>query len=265
MRILVLLACMLVSPAVAHELWIEPKDYQLRTADNIVAHIKNGENFEGIQLTYLPTDFAHFVILGANQGAVVTSRLGDRPAVDQAAPASGLNVIVYETEPRTISYDSFEKFEAFAMNHGVGDIAAKHSARGLSSGPLEEVYTRYSKALVSVGAARGDDRRIGLEAELVALDNPYLPNDARHVRVQLFLQGAPLPNSQVELYSKGSLGEVKASTHRTDADGVAMLPIEPGFDYMANAVIFRPPHERHRGTDAVWETLWANLTFAVPD
>ncbi|MEK9965478.1 MAG: DUF4198 domain-containing protein [Rhodospirillaceae bacterium] len=265
MRILVLLACMLVSPAVAHELWIEPKDYQLRTADNIVAHIKNGENFEGIQLTYLPTDFAHFVILGANQGAVVTSRLGDRPAVDQAAPASGLNVIVYETEPRTISYDSFEKFEAFAMNHGVGDIAAKHSARGLSSGPLEEVYTRYSKALVSVGAARGDDRRIGLEAELVALDNPYLPNDARHVRVQLFLQGAPLPNSQVELYAKGSLGEVKASTHRTDADGVAMLPIEPGFDYMANAVIFRPPHERHRGTDAVWATLWANLTFAVPD
>ena len=256
---------MLASPAIAHELWIEPANYQLQTSDKIVADIKNGENFAGFELPYLPIDFEHFVILGTNTVAGVVNRLGNRPAIDQAAPGSGLNILVYESKPSTISYDGFEKFEAFAIKHGVDDMAMTHFARGLTAGPFDEVYTRYSKALVSVGTAQGEDRHIGLEAELVALENPYLLNDASHIRVQLFFKGAPVPGSQVELYSKGSLGEVASSIHRTDADGIANLPVEPGFAYMVNAVIFRQPHERHRDTNAVWETLWANLTFAVPN
>jgi hypothetical protein len=265
MRILVLIICMLASPAIAHELWIEPSDYELQASSNIVADLKNGEHFDGFALPYLPTDLEHLVILGAKEVTGVVSRLGDRPAINQTAPASGLNIIVYESKPLTISYNGFEKFEAFAIKHGVDDIAKTHFARGLTAGPLDEVYTRYSKALVSVGTAQGEDRHIGLEAELVALENPYLLKDASHIRVQLFFNGAPVPGSQVELYSKSSLGEVAASVHRTDADGIANLPIERGFGYMVNAVIFRQPHDRHRDTNAIWETLWANLTFAVPN
>ena len=265
MRILIVLFCMLASPVVAHELWIEPADYQVQSFDNIVAGIKNGEDFEGTQLSYLPGDFEHFVILGANQAVGVVSRIGDRPAIDQAAPSSGLNIIVYESKPTTISYDSFEKFKDFAINHGVDDIAKTHFARGLSSGKFTEVYTRYSKALVSVGNAQGADRRIGLEAELVALENPYLLKDATDIRVQLFFNGAPRPDSQLEMYSKAASGELIASVHETNADGIAVLPIVAGSQYMLNAVIFRPPHERHQDTNAVWETLWANLTFAVPN
>ncbi len=265
MRILIVLFCILASPVVAHELWIEPADYQVQSFENVVAGIKNGEDFEGAQLAYLPRDFEHFVILGANQGVGVVSRIGDRPAIDQAAPASGLNIIVYESKPATISYDSFEKFKDFAIKHGVDDIAKTHFARGLSSGRFAEVYTRYSKALVSVGNARGADRHIGLEAELVALENPYLLRGATDIRVQLFFNGAPLPESQVEMYSKASSGELRASVHYTDADGIAILPIVAGSEYMLNAVIFRQPLERHIDPNAVWETLWANLTFAVPN
>jgi hypothetical protein len=67
------------------------------------------------------------------------------------------------------------------------------------------------------------------------------------------------------MYSKASSGELRASVHYTDADGIAILPIAAGSEYMLNAVIFRQPHERHRDPNAVWETLWANLTFAVPN
>lgn len=264
MRILIVLLCLVSSPVVAHELWIEPAEYQVQSSENIVAGIKNGENFEGIELSYLPHNFEHFVILGANQGAVVVSRIGDRPAIDQAAPVSGLNIVVYESKPATISYDSLEKFKEFAINHGVDDIAKAHVARGLAAGKFTEVYTRYSKALVSVGNAQGADRRIGLEAELVALENPYLLKNAPDMRVQLFFNGAPRPDSQIEMYSKAASGELTASVHETNADGIAVLPIVAGSEYMLNAVIFRQPHERHRDTNAVWETLWANLTFAVP-
>ncbi len=255
----------MVLPARAHELWIEPEDFRLKASDNIVGNIMNGQDFEGIQLIYLPRNFERFVIISANQTVDVDSRIGDRPAIDQAAPGPGLNIVAYESTPTTITYEKFEKFEAFAMNHGVHDIRERHFGFGLPSGKFKEVYTRYSKALVSVRNAQGGDRRLGLEAELVALENPYLLERGADLPVRLFFGDGPLAHAQIELYAKSSSGKVMATIHQTDANGIAMLPATRGHIYMANAVIFRQPHERHRDPDAAWETLWANLTFAVPN
>ena len=265
MRILMLFVCLMASSARAHELWIEPEEFQPQALANIVSHVVNGEDFEGTQLIHLPHNSKRFVIISANQTVDVDSRIGDRPVINQAAPGSGLNIIVYETKPATISYETFQKFEKFAMNHGVSDIREQHLAIGLPADKFKEVYTRYSKALVSVGEARGGDRRTGLEAELVAMENAYLRDGSGDLPVRLFYGDGPLAGAQIELYAKSSSGKVTATIHQTNAEGIAMLPIMRGNIYMANAVIFRQPHERHRNTDAVWETLWANLTFAVPE
>ncbi len=255
----------MASPAAAHELWIEPESFQLQASSNIVGNLINGQNFEGTQLTFLPRNFEQFAIINVTQVVDVDSRLGDRPAINQEAPGPGLNIIVYEARHRTLTYDTFDEFDVFAMFHGVSDMSGRHLELGLPLADFKEVYTRHSKALVTVGAADGEDRRLGLEAELVALANPYLLEPADELPVQLFFGNGPLANTQIELYARSPFGDVTMTTHRTDANGVAMLPTMPGYDYMANAVIFRQPHERYSELDPVWETLWANLTFAVPD
>jgi hypothetical protein len=100
-----------------------------------------------------------------------------------------------------------------------------------------------------------------MEAELVALDNPYTSDE---MSVQLLYRGRPLADTQVEVFAKTDAVEI--SLIRTDATGVATLALEPGVTYMLDAVILRTPDPTLAAeTGAVYETLWANLTFHVPE
>jgi hypothetical protein len=45
---------------------------------------------------------------------------------------------------------------------------------------------------------------------------------------------------------------------------VATVPVTAGHAYMLDAVVLREP-EGVSNPGALWESLWANLTFAVPE
>lgn len=263
MRILPLLL-LLGAPVQAHELWIEAVDWQPPVEGRLEADLVNGQLFEGLTLSYLPNWFSRFEVVAGDVVAVVDGRMGNSPALGQAVLSDGLHVVVYQSTPSTVTYKEWAKFLKFVGHKDLGDIGAEHQARGLPETEFKEVYTRYSKALVGVGAGRGADKIEGLETEIVALDNPYaVPLEA--VRVQVFYQGAVRADAQVELFEKASDDTVVVSLHRTDSQGIAVLPVRAGYEYMADAVVMRVPSDAMAAEyGAVWETLWANLTFAVP-
>ena len=263
MRILPLLM-LLAAPAQAHELWIEPLDWQPAVEGRLEADLVNGQLFEGLTLSYLPKWFSRFEVVLGVIVAPVEGRMGNSPALGQAVLGDGLHVVVYQSTPSTVTYKEWPKFLKFVGHKDLGDIGAEHKARGLAETEFKEVYTRYSKALVGVGAGAGADKQEGLETELVALDNPYV-GAVEAVRVQLFYQGAVRVGAQVELFEKAPDDTVVVSLHRTDPQGIAVLPVRAGYEYMADAVVMRVPSDAMAAEyGAVWETLWANLTFAVP-
>ena len=56
------------------------------------------------------------------------------------------------------------------------------------------------------------------------------------------------------------------TTTRTDEPGQAVVPVTPAHQYLFDAVVLRPAQGAGDTADApVWETLWAALTFAVPE
>ncbi len=258
------LLLMLAAPVQAHELWIEPLDWQPAIEARLEADLVNGQLFDGLTLSYLPKWFSRFDVVAGDAVATVDGRMGDNPALGQPALSDGLHVVVYQSTPSTVEYKEWTKFLKFVEHKDLGDIAAEHKARGLAETSFKEVYTRYSKALVGVGAGAGADKSEGLETEIVALDNPYAaPLDT--MRVQVFYQGVARADAQVELFEKAPDDTVVVSLHRTDAEGIAVLPVRPGHVYMADAVVMRAPSDAMAAEfGAVWETLWANLTFAVP-
>jgi hypothetical protein len=71
---------------------------------------------------------------------------------------------------------------------------------------------------------------------------------------------------QVEYFDKDATGVVNVTLHRTDGDGVALLPVTKGHSYLVDAVVMREPEAGSIAAEkgAVWESLWAALTFAVP-
>lgn len=260
----VFLACSLItaSASLAHEFWIEPQEYQVQSGAPLVADLRNGQKFSGMALGYFANSLRRFDLIQDGQVAPVPGRMGDVPALETAAPDDGLLVIVHETTASNLTYATWQKFLNFAEHKDFPDIRARHDARELPDKGFTETYTRHAKTLIGIGNSKGADAPTGMETEFVALTNPYTDDMTEGFAVQLLYQGSPRADAQIEVFSRNPKGIVAITLHRTNAQGRAVIPVLPGHRYLLDAVVLRRPAADGK---AVWETLWAALTFAVPD
>lgn len=250
------------SAAFAHEYWIDPEDFTVAPGEDIRANFRVGETFAGAAQIFNPNRLRRSEIVAGNRRSGIQSRIGDRPAVSQAAP-EGLAVIVVETGNSTLTYSEFEKFESFVTHKDARWTLQDHRARGLPDSGFKEVYSRYAKSLVAVGGGAGSDRVMGLETEIVALKNPYTDDLSGGFPVQVLYRGAPRSGEQLEIFERAPSGAVRVSTVTTDERGRANVSVRRGHVYMLDSVVLRSTGSNNPNAP-VWESLWANLTFAVP-
>ena len=84
--------------------------------------------------------------------------------------------------------------------------------------------------------------------------------------LQLFYQGTPRAGAQVEVFEKSPDGRVTITLLRTDPVGHVLIPVKPGHRYLIDSVVLRrPSDELAENLELDWESLWAALTFAVPN
>lgn len=265
---LTLCGALLALPAFAHEFWIAPERYQLDAGETLQADFKNGEEFAGATLSYFERSSERFLMTAAGKEWEITPRSGDSPALSVVAPvADGLVVVVHETTPARLTYRKWEKFLKFAAHKDFPNAAAYHAAAGWSQERFRESYTRHVKALFTVGTGAGQDRAIGLATEFIALTNPYARDFEGNMGVSLLLEGQARPDAQIEVFARAPDGKVAISLHRTNAEGIAIVPVQPNHEYLFDAVTLRPftgEGEQDDPNTPVWETLWAALTFKVP-
>lgn len=258
--------CLCAGPLAAHEFWISPETYAVPPAGSITAAFRVGENLKGSSYSYLDRRTERLGFVTPEGPAEVPVRLGDRPALD-AVPApveDGLVVIVHETVDMTLTYREWQKFINFVEHKDFEGALDRHAERGLPQEGFEETYRRFAKSLVAVGDGAGSDAPTGMETEIVALSNPYTDDLSNGIAVQVLYQGAPRADAQVELFEKAG-DTVEVTLHRTDADGIAVLPVQPGHEYLVDAVVLRETGIDDPEEGPVWHSLWASLTFAVPD
>ncbi len=245
----------------AHEFWIEPLEFQVESGAPMVANLKNGQEFQGNDLAYFSTSSTRFDVIHGDKVKPLEGRMGDRPAVNLTAGDDGLVVIVHETTPSRLKYATWEKFAKFVAHKDFKDMEARHTAAGFPREGFRESYTRHVKTLIAVGHGNGADTETGMATEIVAISNPYDPAFTGDMQIKLLLEGAPRPDAQIEVFARDTDGVVTITLHKTDAKGLATIPVLKGHDYLFDAVHIRP----YTGDkDAAWETLWAALTFGVP-
>ncbi|MGB5560480.1 MAG: DUF4198 domain-containing protein [Paracoccaceae bacterium] len=260
------LAFLLIStlPALGHEFWISPQSYQIEAGENIVADLRVGQNFSGAAFGFIPPNFVRFELVSGATTVPVKGRIGDRPALNMAAPDEGLWVVVHETTDSLLTWASWDKFVSFVDHKKLDNTLELHAERGLSQDGVKERYRRFAKALVAVGAGEGQDREVGLRTEIVAGANPYIDNITNGLPVLVLYEGAPRPVAQIEVFDRDPSGEVTTFTLMTDAEGRADIPVEPGHEYLLDAVKMLPLYPDDPANEPVWESLWAALTFRVP-
>lgn len=261
----VILSSLLMGTGIAHEFWIEPDSYRVDEQSELVAYLRNGENFEGSPNVYLSSNTTRFDLVSSDQQNPVIAREGDSPALKMQAQQPGLTVVVHQSSVSVLTYTKWEKFQRFADHKDFPNIRARHKARSLAEHYFKEAYTRFSKSLIAVNDGAGEDRKTGLEIELVALQNPYTDDLSEGMKVIAYYKDEIHPNAQIELFEKSPNNEVKITLHRTDDKGMVVLPVRPSYRYLVDTVVLREPSkDLAKQKNVVWETLWASLTFSVP-
>jgi len=59
--------------------------------------------------------------------------------------------------------------------------------------------------------------------------------------VAAYYQNKIRPNAQIELYEKSADDEVAVTLHRTDDQGLVVLPVKPAHRYLVDMVVLREP------------------------
>lgn len=249
----------------AHEFWLTAEDYAIAPAEALRVGLRIGSEMKGASLVYLPNDIARFEVIQGDATRPVEGRMGDNPALVMDGLGDGLAIVVHETTDSTLTYTDFEVFKRFVAHKDFAGALADHAARGLPETGFRETYRRHAKSLVAIGSGAGADRAVGLAIEIVALANPYTDDLAQGLPVLVLLDGAPRPDTQVELFRTAPDGSVTITLHRTDAEGRATLPMAPGHEYLVDSVALRRLPNDDPAAGPVWHSDWASLTFRTPD
>ena len=260
-------------PLHAHEFWIEPSSFQPNPEQSLTADLLIGTDFLGASAIYVPDQIEKFALLGTgaelqSERYEITGRYGDRPAGKMMSGSPGLRIIVHQTAPIRLTYSDAEKFDEFAREKGFADALDQHEDRGLPLGKITERYQRYAKSLIAVGGPEkmraGQDRHLGMAIELVAEANPYQWPPLQSMPVRLYADGAPLANAQITVFTRHNPRQVEKAKYHTDKDGRSYFALFAGRDYLVDSVILRPMNGAIEPGGAMWESIWASLTFHVP-
>ncbi|MEN0087325.1 MAG: DUF4198 domain-containing protein [Pseudomonadota bacterium] len=265
-----LLGLSLANAAHAHEFWLWPEQYVVASGEPAQATIRVGQDFKGNSYSYKPKDFDRFDLLVGGGVVPVAGQLGDRPAMNVPDTRDGLLIGIHQSDLERLTYKEFEKFASFARMEGEDEVIAQHQGRSLPDANFEEVYRRFAKTYIKVGAGAGADQPVGMALELVALTNPYAA-DTDDMQFQLLRDGQPEIDAQVAVWSRafgakddaGNVPEGDRVLFRTDAAGQVSIPTIEGREYLASAVLIEEPgaDQLAERPDAVWYSLWASATW----
>ena len=251
--------------AFAHEFWIEPSEFHPKFGSEVTVDLMVGQEFSGFSGLYVPDEIASFSVFDMSGEHIIEGRYGDKPAGRFKTKQLGLSIINHQTRPQYIDYRSPKKFIDFATSKGFLHIAKLYQDTGDDDFVLRETYRRFAKSLLAVEHANVGDRVLGFELELVALQNPYAQPPPDTIDVVVYERGIPRPGAQVTIFVRCGLQRIHKTVVHADAEGIVTVSLQAGCYYMVDSVVLRRPEMENDVGNIDWESLWASLTFALPD
>jgi uncharacterized GH25 family protein len=253
--------CPLVS--FAHDLWILPGKYRLRSDEVTRVFINNGDEFpESLTLLGAPRVSDLRVVSVAGASPISDLRVdGKSLTFDFRPTAAGPQVIVLSTRPRTVRMRA-EDFEDYLAEEGLETVKQMRKEREETDEPAVERYTKFAKTVLDVGDEADSNplwaENTGLPFEIVPLEHPNRLAPGGVLRLRVVRNGEPIAGvSIVGARASGSAREISATT---DARGEAQVTVSaPGRWYVRALYVARAEGD----PEVAWESLWATLSFEV--
>lgn len=268
------LTAAIAASACAHDFWIAPSSFRPIAGEGIEVALRIGDDFPGEAYGRNPRHLRAFVAVGpgsSGQARPIPGNTGEDPAGLLQLDKPGLYVIGYRSHRSEATLEA-EKFEDYLVEEGLESISKIRSERGQSDQPGREAYSRCAKTLLRVTpgeaeenatpaeAFEGFDRPLGLTLELIPETDPYQARPDQPLTVRLLYQGEPAAGVLIE--AAHASGQIEHLSGRTDKEGRVAFTL-PAAGVWRLAGVYMSEANDIPGID--WESLWASLTFELPE
>lgn len=262
-RLAVLTMLAAIGSARAHEFWIMPTSFSPAPLSQVGFALRVGTGWPGESVPRDDERIVRFTLIDPRGEHPINGDPVSDPAGYAVATALGPAIAVYRSNTNAITLPA-EKFEEYLKLEGLERISRLRADRGQSATDGREIYSRCAKALLQVGGRKappgGFDRITGLTLELVPQTDPATLAIDGKFSVTLRYKGEPLAGTLVRAQAQDRPND--KIELRTDTQGKVIFPLRYSGVWLVSAVHMV---EAPKDSGADWESLWASLTFSLPE
>ncbi len=274
-RTLAVVALALAPSALAHEFWLLPDSFMVQPSDLVRARLFHGERFAGDIVARDDSMIERFEYVSpASPSPTPIRGLHGHPQSFLRPDQPGPGVLVYQTR-EYINVLPAERFEAYLIEEGLGEISSRRAAIGETGREGREAYIRCAKALIHVEASASDssqsasadtgsveaptpiDSVVGLPCEIV-LESFDRRAEGTALSVLVLFEGAPLADARLVAVAEARREDLIEL--RTDAEGRAWITADATGPWMFTTLHMTRTEGRE---DVDWKSYWASLTFSI--
>ena len=240
----------------AHELWLEPINFNFNNKELFKTNINIGQDFMGSPFGFYNPNKKNLYLENKNKVTQLSQRDGDFPAIQMLISEQGFHVLNYETNNEFLKYDSVEKFEDFVKEQGLQSAINKFNRNKIPT----ENYRRFAKVLITDGNKGFFIQKPKLDFEIIALNTPYELKNS-FFKFQLFEKKKPLGNWQITIFSKDENNTYKEKI-KTNSNGVGKIRTIENRTYLLSAVkLDKANYLQKLKFKSDWFSLWASLVI----
>ncbi|MDB4083417.1 DUF4198 domain-containing protein [Candidatus Pelagibacter sp.] len=240
----------------AHELWLEPINFNFNNKELFKTNINIGQDFMGSPFGFYSPNKKSLYLENRNKVTKLSQRDGDFPAIQMLISEQGFHVLNYETNNKFLKYDSVEKFEDFVKEQGLQSTIDKFDRNKIPT----ENYRRFAKVLITDGNNGFFIQKSKLDFEIIALSTPYKLKNS-FFEFQLFEKNKPLANWQITIFSKDANNTYKEKI-KTNSNGVGKIRTIENRTYLLSAVkLNKANYFQKLKFKSDWFSLWASLVI----
>jgi uncharacterized GH25 family protein len=254
-----LLVCGLASQA--HEFWLQPVKFILKSGEYLVVNFRVGENFFGEQWSLKKDRLMRLELHQKNTMKSLKEEVveGDKDNLKMPLATEGTYMLIMQSN-ETFSDLEAEKFNAYLKEDELDDAYAHRKKTNTLDKNGTEVYARYAKLLVQVGGKTDNTFRktAGLPVEIIPEQNPYSLKVGDPIQFKIFFEGKPLFGAKVRVWNYYDNRTTVQNVY-SQQDGTISTRISSAGAWMVSFVKMVPSKD----PKADWQSYWASLVFGV--
>ncbi|MEI6264216.1 MAG: DUF4198 domain-containing protein [Sphingobacteriia bacterium] len=244
----------------AHEFWIAPSKYIVKSNERFSFNCYVGEDFTPAIWAKRSQRTLKVMQHHLNNSLDITPIFINNDSLNilMGLKGSGNFLIALSSKPSYIEMEG-KAFNDYLKEDGMMNVLEYRNDNKIDQQRSREYYQRCAKTLLQV-AGKNDDsykKNTGMPLEIIPQSNPYtINNDSLSVFFEF--KGKPLSNYQVRTWCKKNGQLIVKSFHTTNEKGVAVLSFKESGEWMISLVKMEILNNNEK---ADYESYWGSYTF----